>query len=456
MSNISSRKWLLDRRHTLKGLGALVALPFLECMRPMAGFAEQSVARPRRCAFTYLPNGVNTIDFQIPDDGPDYTLSPALSPLEKYRASITPISGLHHPNALGFHHNCQKIWLTGGKLGPSDRNSISLDQLVASQTGESTRHPSIELSGDGSSLAWTADGIPLPSERSPSVIFKRLFEAPTGGLDKHRRTLDHKASILDLIGDDAKKLDRALGSQDKDRLQQYLTSLREVEIRTERSKRWLETPIPTITTNDRSRVDRAPNQQMVGEYFRSLYDLVVLAFQTDMTRVATFSSGSEGQGLAIPEIQIKQDRHSLSHHNGNPKRMEELTSSDRFNIAQFAHFLSRLSEVHDSEGPLIETTVALFGSGMSYGHSHGNANLPIILAGGSKLGFRHGSHLDLNRAAGLTSYQLDNPREHYRICFSPLNAKAKMSDLLLTIAQSMGLPINKFADSSAPLKGLRA
>ena len=136
--------------------------------------------------------------------------------------------------------------------------------------------------------------------------------------------------------------------------------------------------------------------------------------------------------------------------------MEELTSSDRFNIAQFAHFLSRLSEVHDSEGPLIETTVTLFGSGMSYGHSHGNANLPIILAGGSKLGFRHGSHLDLNRAAGLTSYQLDNPREHYRICFSPLNAKAKMSDLLLTIAQSMGLPINKFADSSAPLKGLRA
>jgi hypothetical protein len=456
MSHIASRKWLVNRRQCLQGLGSLVALPFLDCMRPMQGFAEKPVERPRRCAFVYIPNGVNTIDFQIEADGPDYILSKSLSPLQKHRGAITPVSGLFHPNGLGFHHNCQKIFLTGGKLGATDRNSISLDQLIAARSADSTRHPSIELTGDGSTLAWTADGIALPAERSPNVVFKRLFEAPTGGLDKHRRTLARKASILDLIADDAKKLESQLGTADKDRLEQYLTSVREVEIRTERSSRWLETPLPDVPAADRARVDRAANQQMVGEYFRALYDLIVLAFQTDTTRVATFSSGSEGQGLAIPEIQIKQDRHSLSHHNGNPKRMEDLTASDRFNVDQFRYFLDRLSEVKDSEGPLLETTVSLFGSGMSYGHSHGNANLPVVVAGGSKLGFRHGCHLDLNRAAGLTRYTLDNPREHYRLCFNPLNPRARMSNLLLTIAQSMGLEIPRFADSTSPLEALRA
>jgi hypothetical protein len=456
MSHIASRKWLIGRRHALKGLGALVALPFLECMRPMRGFAEQPVERPRRCAFVYIPNGVNTIDFQIQESGAGYALSKSLEPLSKLRECFTPISGLFHPNGLGFNHNCQKIWLTGGKLGPSDRNSVSLDQLVAAETSEATRYPSMELSGDGSTLAWTADGIALPSERSPSVVFKRLFEAPAGGLDQHRRALARKASILDLISEDAKTLESRLGTSDRGRLDQYLSALREVEVRTERSTRWLRTPLPEVSSLDRARMDKAVNLQMVGEYFRAMYDLVALAFQTDMTRVATFSSGSEGQGLAIPEIQIKQDRHSLSHHNGNPKRMEELTASDRFNIDQFRYFLERLSAVSDNEGPLLETTVALFGSGMSYGHSHGNANLPILIAGGTKLGFRHGTHLDFNRSGGLETYRLENPREHYKICFNPVNAKARMSNLLLTIAQSMGLEAAKFADSTGPFESLRA
>jgi hypothetical protein len=456
MSSLSLRKWAIDRRHALRGLGALVTLPFLDCMRPMRAFAELAVDRPRRCAFTYLPNGVNTIDFQIEQQGAGYVMSKALAPLEKHRASMTPISGLHHPNGLGCNHSCQKIWLTGGKLGAADRNSVSLDQFIAANNGAATRHSSIELSGDGSALAWTPEGIPLPSERSPSVVFKRLFEAPEGGLDKHRRALDRKASILDLISTDAKRLGAQVGNADRDRLDQYLTSLREVEVRTERAAQWLETPLPKVEATDRSRVDRAPNQQMVGEYFRSLYDLVVLAFQTDMTRVATFSSGNEGQGLAIPEIQIKQDRHSLSHHNGNPKRMDELTASDRFNIDQFRYFLDRLTEATDANGPLLETTVAVFGSGMSYGHSHGNANLPIVVAGGTALGFKHGTHLDLNREGGLTRYQLDNPREHYRLCFSPVNPRARMSNLLLTVAQSMGVEADRFADSVGPLRALRA
>ncbi len=456
MSHIAARCWQLNRRHVLRGLGATMALPFLDSMRPMHAFAEVAKPSPRRSVFIYLPNGVNTLDFQIREAGAGYTFSKILAPLAKHRANITPISGLYHPHGLGHHHNCQKIWLTGGKVGATERNTISMDQLMAQKTAEVTRHTSLELSSDGDTLAWTADGIRLPAERTPSVVFKRMFETPTGGLDKQRRNLDRKGRILDLVLDDAKKLDSQLGQADRGRLEQYLTSVREVEVRTERSTKWLDTPLPKVDAAARSRVDRAVSQQLVGEYFRTMYDLVVLAFQTDMTRVATFSSGSEGQGLPIPEIQIKQDRHSLSHHNGNVKRLEELTASDTFNVQQFAYLLDRLAETSDTHGPLLDTTMTLFGSGMSYGHSHGNANLPLVFAGGTKLGFKHGRHLDLNRAAGLADYQLANPREHYRLCFSPVNQKAHLSNLLLTMGQAMGLEINRFADSNGTLAELRA
>ena len=454
--NIQTQNWLLSRRHFLRATGITLALPMLECMRPMRGVAEAVLPRPRRSVFIYLPNGVNTIDFQIAQPGAEYAFSKILSPLEKHRAVITPISGLHHPHGLGHHHNCQKIWLTGGKVGATERNTISLDQLMARKTAELTRCPSLELSSDGDTLAWTADGIRLPAERTPSVVFRRLFETPSGGIDKQRRGLKRKGSILDLVLDDARKLDAQLGQADRGRLEQYLTSVREVEIRTERADKWLDTPLPKVDAASRSRVDRAVSQQMVGEYFRAMYDLIVLAFQTDMTRVATFSTGSEGQGLPIPEIDIKQDRHSLSHHNGNPKRMDDLTASDTFNVRQFAYFLDRLAETKDADGPLLDTTMALYGSGMSYGHSHGNANLPLVLAGGAKLGLRHGRHVDFNKAAGFGDYQLGNPREHYRICFQPVNEKACLSNLLLTMAQAMELEVERFADSNGTLAELRA
>ena len=247
---------------SLRGLGTTLALPFLDCMRPMHGFAEVEAARPRRSVFIYLPNGVNTIDFQISEAGADYTFSKILSPLAKHRAVVTPISGLYHPNGLGHHHNCQKIWLTGGKVGAADRNTISVDQLMAQKTAEITRWSSLELTSDGPTLAWTADGIGLPAERTPSVVFKRLFEVPPGGLDKQRRGLDRKGSILDLVLDDAKQLNAQLGQADKGRLEQYLTSVREVEVRTERSTKWLDTPLPKVDAAARARVDRPVSQQL--------------------------------------------------------------------------------------------------------------------------------------------------------------------------------------------------
>jgi len=182
-----------------------------------------------------------------------------------------------------------------------------------------------------------------------------------------------------------------------------------------------------------------------------MYDIIVLAFQTDMTRVVTFNTGEEGQGPAVPEIGVRQDRHSLSHHNGNADRLRELAQSDAFNIAQFSYFLDRLRATPEAGGCLLDTTMSLYGSGMAYGHSHGNASLPIILAGGGKLGLKHGRHLDFNAVKGFQGYE-----KHPGIHFKPVNEKARLSNLFVTLAQKMDVKTETFADSVSPLSELTA
>jgi hypothetical protein len=456
MAHYLSQRWLLNRRHVLRGLGVAIALPTLDCMQPLRASAPQT--RVKRSVFIYLPNGVNTLDFQVTGMGEQYTLSKSLKPLEKHRAHFTPISGLHHPHGLGHHHNCSSIWLTGGKIGQTERNTISVDQLMAQVTAPLTRFASMEMSNQGHSLACTADGISLPAQGSPGVVFRDMFTEPQGGIAKQRRGLQRQNSILDLVLDEANSLGNQLGRDDRGRLEQYLTSVREVEIRTQRADKWLDTPRPKVDPSVASQLNRDISLERLGEYLRTMYDILVLAFQTDMTRVATFSTGNEGTGPAIPEIGLKQDRHSLSHHNGNPKLMDDLTTSDTFNIQQFAYFLDRLSQVQDAQGPLLDSTMCLYGSGMAFGHSHGNANLPILLAGGSALGIKHGEHIDYNAVGKREgySYQLDSPGKHYAICHNPVNSKAHLSNLLLTMAQKMDVRTESFADSNGVISEILA
>ncbi len=449
MSNIQTQSWLINRRHTLRALGSCLALPMLDCMIPAR--AAKAPA-PRRSVFIYIPNGVNTLDYQITTPGQDFEFSRTLKPLEKLRNFVTPISGLHHPGGLGHHHNCQKIWLTGGKLGPSDRNTISVDQRMAEVTSPHTRFHSLEISNKGESLAWTADGIRLPGQSRCRQIFSHLFEEPKDGTDAQRRALRRKGSVLDANLEEVRSLEKRLGKEDKGRLNQYLTSVRETEIRTQRADAWLDVPRPGIAAADRKRTNRDVPQTQAGDYFRTMYDLIVLAFQIDATRVATFSSGLEGQGIPIPELGITQSRHALSHHNGDPGHMEKLTQSDTFAVEQYAYFLSRLAATKDLNGkPLLDTTMALFGSGMAYGHSHGNANLPLVLGGGAGLGIRHGQHRDFNQGH-FDGYMLDNPGAHYRLCGRPANTEAHMSNLLLTMAQKMGVETDRFGDSNRALE----
>ncbi|MCH1403957.1 MAG: DUF1552 domain-containing protein, partial [Candidatus Nanopelagicales bacterium] len=183
--NYLSQSWRIDRRHALRAMGTCISLPFLECMVPLRA-AEQATASPRRSAFIYLANGVHSLNYQILTPGMDYQFSQSLKPLEKHREVITPVSGLHHPGALGHHHNCISVFLTGGKLGPSDRNTISVDQKMAEITAQQTRYPSMEIALTQGSLAWTADGVQLPALRRCSEIFDSLFEEPKGGVDAQR------------------------------------------------------------------------------------------------------------------------------------------------------------------------------------------------------------------------------------------------------------------------------
>ncbi len=445
MGHFLSQSWLLDRRHALRAMGTCISLPMLECMIPLNASEPDEV--PGRSAFIYLANGVHSLNYQITTPGDEYQFSRSLKPLENWRSSITPISGLHHPGSLGHHHNCIDIWLTGGRIGASERNTISVDQQMAKVTGEHTRYASMEIALTGGSLAWTADGVQLPAMRKCSQIFQSLFEEPKGGIDAQRRALRRKASVLDDNLAEVRRLEKLIGAADKGRLEQYLTSIREAEIRTRRADAWLDTPLPEISAADRQRTNRDIPRTQAGDYFRTVYDLIVLAFQTDVTRVATFSLGGEGDAFAIPEIGITESRHQLSHHGGDEGYMEKLTNYDTFAIEQFSYFLDKLNKTKDVNGkPLLETTMSLFGSGMSYGHSHGNANLPLVLAGGNQLGLRHGSHVDFNQGH-FDGYDLANPGKHYGLCSRPANTQAHMSNLLLTMAQRMGVEVDRFGDS---------
>ena len=445
-----SQKRLLGRRHFLRGLGVALALPMLDCMRPLR--AAANTARPRRSIFIYLPNGLNMHEYEMTAEGRDYRLSRVLKPLEKHRANITPVSGLYHPNAFGVAHNATQTWLTAGKHGPTDRNTISVDQRIAEVAGSKTRFPSLELSNQGFPMAVSADGIALPAQGNPGVVFRQLFAEPSGGIASQRRRLQRKESMLDLVLEDARPLAGRLGHEDRGRLDQFLTSVRDVEIRTRRAEAWLESPRPKIDADVAAKLNRDVQLDRLGEYLRTMYDIIVLAFQTDTTRVVTFNTGNEGTGPSVPEIGISRDRHSLSHHNGDKELLEQLARSDEFNVRQFAYFLDRLAEVKDADGPLMETTLALFGSGLSNGNSHGTTSLPLVLAGGAGIGLRHGAHVDYNRQVkDFKGYGHGVGLYH-----SPVNSKAHFSNLLLTIAQKMGVEAGTFADSTGVISEVLA
>jgi hypothetical protein len=465
MSNIRTNRWLLDRRHLLRGMGAAIALPLLNAMIPgrlCAGDPTHaaSATKPKRSVFIYIPNGVNGMTWQVAKPGRDFELSEALKPLAKHRDQLTVFSGLHHPGGMGSAHSCADLWLTGAKLDShqrSARNSVSCDQVMAEVTGKQTRFASLELSvtagvgqrNNTTTLAFSRDGVPLPAEENPRTVFNALFGVNPGGVKSEEERLNTRRSVLDTVLSSAKSLRRSLGTEDHVKLDEYLHAVRDVESRTERLESWLDVPKPVLGKQESERFQHNIGKSPAGEYYKAMYDLIILALRTDATRVVTYMNGTESVGLPLPEIEIPQMRHSLSHHNGDPAVLGRLTKADAFLMQHLADFLDQLSALKEGDESLLDRTMVLAGSGMSFGHSHSNANLPMVLAGGRSLGIKPGQHLDYN-GMGAAGYTMGY-EEWRTLCGKPKDDHARVSNLLLTMLQRMDVPADSFADSIGPV-----
>ena len=321
---------------------------------------------------------------------------------------------------------------------------------VAEVQGNATRFSSLEMAIEGTSLSWSKDGIQIPAERNTQQIFNVLFGVEKDSKETIRRRLSRRGSILDIVADDAKRVNNKLGSEDRSKLDENLTAVRQAEERTRRADEWLNVPKPLVSSAEAASLQRKLSMAQAGEYYRLFYDLMVMALRTDSTRVITCGIGSEAQGGAIPDIGILQQRHGLSHHNDDPEQLRRLTEADTFLISQFSYFLDQLKEHKESETPLLDTTQVLWGSGMAYGQSHGNANLPTILAGGKALGYKHGTHVDFNLPK-IGKYNVADATAHYQICSRPVDNDARVSNLLLTMLQSADVKVDKFQDSISPI-----
>jgi hypothetical protein len=437
----------LDRRTFLHGTGVAVALPWLESI-PGARASEP----PRRLCFVYFPNGASlpgADDARWGDwnwfprgAGREFRCTKVLESLEPFRDRLSVLGGLSHPlsrELLG--HLAGDTWLTAGDLrGDQYRNRVSVDQVAAQQLKRHTRWPSLVLSTDGgvgyksrvSTLSFDFDGAPIPAEHEPRRIFERYF-APGGGAttEERKRSLQQGRKIVDLALEDARRLRGRLGQQDQQKLDEYLASLNAVEEQIRRNEEWLSVPLPAFD-GSRLQLDASAKADPQG-YLRTMFELMVLACQTDLTRVITFQTGREdGMGFAdnFPNLAlgIKKGHHTISH-DTDEGHWQEWGRYDQWHAQQFAWFLGRLQEVADQHGPLLDRTLVLYGSCCST--THNARDLPLVLAGGTALGVRHGSYLRFD--------------EH-----TPL------SNLFVSMLAAAGIEVDAFADSTGPLDGVLA
>lgn len=436
----------VSRRGMLRAAGVCVGLPWLESLAHHARAATQPPSS-RRLAYLYVPNGVNVARWQVSGEGADYELSSTLEPLSALREEFTVINGLNHENATpgpdggGDHSRATAVYLTGvrpRKTGGSDiRNGISIDQLAAQQIGHRTRLPSLELSTDGArltgrcdsgyscayqfNLSWATPTRPVPAEQDPRAVFERLFGAKEAGPGSADARRELRQSLLDFVLDDARSLAKTLNTTDRDRLDQYLAAVREVEQRIQRVE---QAPAPPSTAK---RPDGIPPSY--EEHIHAMMELMVLAFQTDSTRIVTFTLANDGSNRAFPEIGIPEAHHQLSHHRGNPKTLEKIARIDRFYIEQLAWFLKRLRSTSEGDGTLLDHSMVLYGGCISEGNQHLHSNLPLILAG------RGGGSLQPGR-------RLEVPDP------------TPMCNLHLSLAQRLGLNLDHFGDSTGVLQGI--
>lgn len=439
----------LSRRHMLRGAGACLALPFLEAMLPRVFAApstfepwKKSLAAHPRAIFCYVPNGVNIIEWVPKDAGESYTPSPTLQALKDVRSDFTVISGLGHPKSQGGHSGAD-TWLTAADLksrpGADYTNSESVDQVMARVHGKQTRFASLQLSdqsgtggaGHSHTLSFDRNGTPLPAENSPRRLFERLFVPDAAG--DRAATLKRYAerrSVLDDVADEAAALEKKLGTADKKKLEEYLASVRETEKSVERLQGWVDVPKPKVDSKGLQLESKPGNAHDRPMWIDVMLELAYLAFATDTTRVIAFEWSREAGGYGGGG----ENHHELSHHNGDPGNLAKLASIDRFHLSRLDRFIKMLKATQEADGTMLDRSMIMFGSGMNSGANtgdHSPKNLPLLVAGGAKLGLKHGRHLAFN------------PDKH-----------PPLSNVLLTISQKMGAADDRFADSTGTLTGL--
>ena len=429
--------WCLNRRTFLRGTGLALALPWLEAMAS----AAPSTPKPKRfCAF-FFGNGVSLTKPTDPTsdwnwfprtEGADYKLTRSLETLSEHKKDLTIFGQLSHPSSRHLvGHNTGDVWLSGADIRQNLNNSISIDQLIAREYGRHTRIPSLVLSSNGgtgmksraTTISFDQQGRAIPAESNPKSIFERLFEKPAEvDRDARERVLASGRKRVDFLMEDARSLRGQLGRLDQQRLDEFLSSLNEVETRLSRAQAWLGKPVPNV---DRSKINLEVSQKGPTDYIRTMMDLIVLAFETDTTRVATYQLSSEdGHGICdrfpgILKIGKHGGHHGLSH--SDPSKDSSWGEYDRYLAEQFAYFLTRLSAIREGETRVLDRTLAMFGSGTS--STHNARNYPTVLAGGKDLGLRHGQYIKAREERPL-------------------------GDLFVTMLQRLDFPVRKFADNS--------
>ena len=427
----------LSRRTLLRGAGTVLALPLLESMVP--ALAAAPTPRPRFGAI-YLPHGATMSRWTPRQEGSDFTFSEILQPLEPYRSQINVISNLSHPlaygpgGANGNHNRSSATWLSGAKAasGAQPRLGITVDQVAVKYLGQDTPLPSLELMtedaslscGEGLScayrntLSWQSELSPLPMQNNPQALFEQLFG--DGANDAQRAARRAQAlSLLDSVTDQIHAMDRKLPASDRERMDRFLTDVREIERRIGQAG---ERVTGQVT------LPRKPNgiPDDIEEHIRLMYELLALAWQTEITRISTFMMAKELSNAVYPKSGIRDSFHILSHHSNNEDNKARFAVLNRYHATLFAGFLEKLSKLPDGEGTLLDNSLILYGSGMSDGNSHNHDPLPIVLAG------RAGGTLQGNR------HLMQKP-------------STPMSNLLLAMLGKLGCREEHFGDSTSPL-----
>ena len=423
-------KTRIDRRRILRGTGVALGLPLLEAMqtgggsRARAATAEQDV---RRMLAICAPLGLHTPLLFPAKAGADYEITPYLEPLQGLREKFTIISGLQHPDVDGGH-SAEQSFLTGAAHPgqPSFRNTISVDQFAAERLGHQTRFSSLALSANNSGLSYTRSGVRIPPETRPSRLFAQLFlEGTEAEKQAQVRRVKDGQSIMDLIREQTQQMARSVGREDQQTLQQYLTSVRELEQRLTSAEAWAKRPKPQVDreppTDIEDRADFTGRMEL-------MYDLIFLAFRTDSTRLITFSGAGGSEVVSLEGVD--EGWHNLSHHGKDPEKIEQLSIIECEEMRLFAKLLQKLHEVHEGEHTLLDQTAIVMGSNLGNASSHNNTNLPIIAAGGH---FRHGQHL---------AFQ---PEDSPPLC-----------NLFVSYLQHLGLETDAFSSGSSTMSGLEA